>query len=67
MARLVGVGSRVPREVYEKIVEDAERLGVTRSEVVRHILIQYYEREEEAKKEVERRNRFWRWLVEHLL
>lgn len=67
MVRLVGVGSRVPRDVYEKIVEDAKRLGVTRSEVIRHILTQHYEREEEAKKEVGRRNRLWRWLEEHLL
>lgn len=68
---MVGVGSRVPREIYERICEDAELLGVTRSEVIRRILVEHYRREDavvESLIEEERRKRsFWRWLKERLL
>lgn len=64
---LVGVGSRVPKEVYERIVEEAELLGVSRSEVIRKILVEHYEREDEVLKEAEKRNRLWGWMREHLL
>lgn len=66
---MVGIGSRVPREIYERICEEAELLGVTRSEVIRRILVEHYRREDaevESLIEEERRS-FWRWLKERLL
>ncbi|NJE27035.1 hypothetical protein E3E22_10525 [Thermococcus sp. MV5] len=43
MVRLVGIGSRVSEEVYERICGEAKAKNTTRSEIIRHHLTKYYE------------------------
>jgi len=43
MVRLVGIGSRVSREVYERICEEAKAKKTTRSEIIRQHLTEYYD------------------------
>lgn len=42
MARLVGVGSRIPKELYDRICEEAKAKKTTRSEIIRRHLTLYY-------------------------
>lgn len=56
MERLVGVGSRVPESVYKKIESEAREKGVTRSEIIRQHLTEYYDlkaENEELKKRIQ--------------
>lgn len=43
---LVGIGSRIEKEVYDKIVKEAKENKTTRSEIIRHHLKKYYELKE---------------------
>ena len=43
---LVGIGSRIEKEVYNKIVKEAKENKTTRSEIIRHHLKNYYKLKE---------------------
>lgn len=43
---LVGIGSRIEKEVYDKIVKEAKENKTTRSEIIRHHLKNYYKLKE---------------------